>query len=323
MLLPSDTLAALTDRIHDDEVDTTEPVLRALVREHLPRWSGAPATPLAGTGTTNTLWRLRGEPADLIVRLPRMASGAASIETEVDLLPRLTKSPVAALAQVPRLVHAGTPTDAYPLPWMVVEWLDGDDLWARRDSQVSRSSELPAEMAALVTAIGSVTGVPAPDRGEGSRGGPLGPLLERLRRWLDDPRWSAAALVDVATIESLADEAAELVGETTPRRFVHGDLIPGNLLVNDDRLSAVIDWGGAGYGDPAQDLAPAWALFDGQQRQRFREAVTADDATWLRARAIELEHALGGVLYYVPRHHPLGDVMTRTLGHILDDAGRR
>lgn len=79
--------------------------------------------------------------------------------------------------------------------------------------------------------------------------------------------------------------------------FVHGDLIPGNLLVNDNRLSAVIDWGGAGWGDVAQDYAPAWAVLTAAERPMFRDAVGADDASWLRGRTFELEHAVGGVLY--------------------------
>lgn len=37
------------------------------------------------------------------------------------------------------------------------------------------------------------------------------------------------------------------------------------------------------------------------------------------ARAFALEQAVGGVLYYVPRRHPLGDVMARTLARILTD----
>jgi hypothetical protein len=47
--------------------------------------------------------------------------------------------------------------------------------------------------------------------------------------------------------------------------------------------------------------------------------VGPDDSTWVRARTIELQHAVGGVLYYVPRRHALGDVMARTLHRILDD----
>jgi len=140
--------------------------------------------------------------------------------------------------------------------------------------------------------------------------------LAALDGWLDDPAWSAGDLVDVAAIRRCADECRE-ASDIVERVFVHGDLIPGNLLTTDGRLSAVIDWGGAGYGDPAQDLAPAWSVFDGRARDAFVEAMGADDETWLRARAFELEHAVGGIVYYAPRGHPLADVMRRTLDRLL------
>lgn len=310
----------MSDRIHDGEVDTSEATLRALLADQLPNWAHATATRLDGTGTTNALWRLDGDPIDIVVRLPRIASGAASIGTEVALLPRLATTAIAGVVRIPTLVHAGSPTAEYPLPWMATEWLDGDDLWDRRESADAASPSLAAEVAELVRTLGSLEDLPAPERARGARGGPLGPLLDRLRHWLDDPRWAADELVDVSAIRFLADQAAEVIDEPTPRRFVHGDLIPGNLLLRDGRLAALIDWGGAGHGDPAQDLAPAWALFDTAQRRRFRDEMDVDDATWLRARTIELEHAVGGVLYYVPRSHPLGQVMSRTLQRILSDS---
>ena len=40
-----------------------------------------------------------------------------------------------------------------------------------------------------------------------------------------------------------------------------GDLLPGNLLVEEGRR-AVIDWGGFGLADPALDLMPAWNAMD-------------------------------------------------------------
>ena len=40
--------------------------------------------------------------------------------------------------------------------------------------------------------------------------------------------------------------------------WVHGDLLPGNLLVVEGRLAAVIDFGALNAGDPACDLQPAW-----------------------------------------------------------------
>ncbi|MEM7287944.1 MAG: phosphotransferase [Actinomycetota bacterium] len=311
----------MEDRIHDHELDTSEGIVRALLASQLPAWADATMARLDSSGTTNALWRLTGaDGSRAVARLPRMESGAAGIETESALLPALAATDLGRRFRLPELVHVGRPQDAYPLPWLVSTWLDGEDLWTLRDAPAARSHELADDLAAIVASIGSLQGLAAPDRAPGSRGGPLRELLEQLRRWLEDPRWRAADLVDVAAIGRLADEAAEVADGPTPRRFVHGDLIPGNLLVSDGRPTAIIDWGGAGHGDPAQDLAPAWSILDHDLRRRFRDAVGADDATWLRARTIELEHALGGVLYYRPRGHALGDVMARTLDRILDDS---
>ncbi|MCE0448053.1 phosphotransferase [Streptomyces tricolor] len=53
---------------------------------------------------------------------------------------------------------------------------------------------------------------------------------------------------------------------------------PGNVLVGGGRLSAVIDFGCAGVGDPAVDLIVAWNLLPGTARDTFRQAVGAGDA---------------------------------------------
>jgi len=53
-----------------------------------------------------------------------------------------------------------------------------------------------------------------------------------------------------------------------------------------------------------------------------RERVGVDDATWERARVNAVEQALGGLVYYTPRRHPLAEVMGRTLRRVLDDHRR-
>ena len=65
---------------------------------------------------------------------------------------------------------------------------------------------------------------------------------------------------------------------------MHGNLLPGNLLVVDGRLSAVIDWGGLNVGDPVRDLQPAWNVFAGDSRMRFCAELAIDDAWWVRGR---------------------------------------
>ena len=79
--------------------------------------------------------------------------------------------------------------------------------------------------------------------------------------------------------------------------WVHGDLLPGNLLVRDERLCGVIDWSGAGVGDPACDAMVAWSL-PPHARRTFRRAVGFDDATWTRGRGWVVEQTILYIPYY-------------------------
>jgi aminoglycoside phosphotransferase (APT) family kinase protein len=223
------------------------------------------------------------------------------------------------VVSTPEVLHVGEPHEVFPHQWSVFGWLDGTDAWSARAELGDDLDGLARDLGEAVLAIRDLAGVvPAPARAPGERGGPIEPLVRCLERWLDDPQWRAADLIEIAAVRRLAAEALE-VEDSAETTFVHGDLIAGNLLVQSGRLSAILDWGGAGYGDPAQDLAPAWSVLNAAARRRFREIIGDDDAAWVRARTIEVEHAVGGVLYYVPRQHPLGDVMTATLDRILAD----
>jgi aminoglycoside phosphotransferase (APT) family kinase protein len=77
-----------------------------------------------------------------------------------------------------------------------------------------------------------------------------------------------------------------------PPVWVHGDVAVGNLLATEGRLSAVIDFGTCGVGDPACDLVIAWTLFADDSRQAFKQAVDLDPQTWDRARGWALWKAL-------------------------------
>ena len=72
----------------------------------------------------------------------------------------------------------------------------------------------------------------------------------------------------------------------------HGNVSAGNLLLTKGRLSAVIDFGSSGVGDPACDLTIAWTLFSGENRETFRAALPLDRDIWSRARGWALWKAL-------------------------------
>ena len=78
-----------------------------------------------------------------------------------------------------------------------------------------------------------------------------------------------------------------------PGVWFHGDIAPGNLLLDDQgSLSAVLDFGTCGVGDPACDLVITWTLLRGPARDAFRAGVGLDGPTWARARGWALWKAL-------------------------------
>ncbi len=299
----------------------SEPIVRSLLTAECAGWSKAPIEYLKTSGTDNAMWRVRlDDQPDVVVRLPRRPHAAAGVEREIAVLQQIRRAGIGSIVGTPSVRHVGHPHEVFPHRWSVLEWIDGSDAWTARNDLDARSlAALATDLGHVVSAIGGIVDVDVAQRPPGSRGGPLQALLARLDGWLTDPEWNAASLIDVTAVKRLAGQATEVLDEPATEGLVHGDLIPGNLLMRVGRLGAIIDWGSAGRGDTAQDLAPAWAVLTAAERATFREAAGAGDAAWIRGRTFELEHAVGGVLYYKPRRHPLGDVMERTLSRILSD----
>ena len=122
-----------------------------------------------------------------------------------------------------------------------------------------------------------------------------------LADWDEQTRRSIQGLKD--TIDtSMATEAWERTLEappwTGPDVWIHGDLKSDNLLRVGDEITAVLDFGGLGVGDPACDLIVAWDLLTPENRDRFQAATSVDDATWARGRGWALSIAVIALPYY-------------------------
>jgi aminoglycoside phosphotransferase (APT) family kinase protein len=244
--------------------------VRALLRAHAPGCADLPLT-LFAEGWDNAMWRLG---AELVVRLPRRALSVALITNEHRALPEIGP-PLASLGiRTPIPVIAAPPTDVFPWPWSVVPWIDGTAAIA--SSRTENGLWAPELAAALLTLHS-----PAP------ADAPLNPVRGRELRTRDDAmRPRLAALSRHSTLRDYW--AAGLAAPPSDERvWIHGDLHPGNILVHEGRLAALIDFGDVTVGDPAYDLAAAWMLFDTAGRETFRAATDSryDDATWVRARA--------------------------------------
>lgn len=103
--------------------------------------------------------------------------------------------------------------------------------------------------------------------------------------------------------------------------WLHGDLLPSNLLIEDGRLSGVIDFGSLDTGDPACDLMPAWSNFEAHTRDAFHAALSIDDATWARGRGWELSWALIALPYYLHTNPEFVTAAHHTIAEVLSDRG--
>jgi aminoglycoside phosphotransferase (APT) family kinase protein len=205
----------------------------------------------------------------------------------------------------------GHPAEGYPFAWSVYEWLPGENA----NGTIDDLDQAAVDLAAFVTALRRVDTTDADPRPRGARGGPLGELDGAVRRSIEqlgDRIDGGAALRSWE--ESL--DASEWDGEEV---WVHGDLLPGNLLVVDSRLSAVIDFGCLNVGDPACDLQPAWNVFAGGSRTRYRAELQADDASWLRGRGWALFQAVVALPYYWDTNPGMIRQASNALAQVLAD----
>ncbi len=256
--------------MHGGEIDITEGTVRRLLASQFPEWADLPLSRVAETGTDHALFRLGDE---LVVRLPRLEGPDVQAALEAEWLPRLApRLPLAV--SIP--IALGEPDDGYPFKWSVNPWLPGEPL----DPARVDPARLSVELAEFVRALQSCDATGA--RLFGSRGQPLDEP-ERDRRTRESLA-AAADLIDAPSALAVWEEAQQAPVHVGSPIWFHGDLTEGNLLVRDGRLSAVLDWGPFGAGDPACELHSAWLLLNRRGRQRFREIVGCDEASWQRGR---------------------------------------
>ncbi|SDD01903.1 aminoglycoside phosphotransferase family protein [Glycomyces harbinensis] len=259
--------------------EITADLARRLVADQFPHWAHLPVAPVPRQGWDNRTFRLG---TDLSVRLPSAAGYAAAVEEEDRCLPVLAEHlPIA----IPEPVALGRPSPQYPHPWSVRRWLEGDTVEAAAGLDRVR---LAADLGSVLTDLfeAPAGGGPAAGRHSFFRGchpSVYGDEVQAALDVLDD--------VDADACRQVWAEACATVWGARPSWF-HGDVSPGNLLVTGGRLSALIDFGTCGVGDPASDLQIAWTYFSGESRRRFREAVALTDDEWRRARGWALWKAL-------------------------------
>jgi len=290
--------------MHADETTIDENVVHQLLSSQFPQWANLPIQFLETGGTENAIYRLGDEMA---IRLPRIASAAPNIEKEYEWLPKLASS--ISLA-IPGPLAKGLPTEDYAFPWYIYKWLDGKNA---ANEPITDFDQAASDLGNFIAALHKLDTTNAP---RAERGG----SLKRLR--------DAATRAAITELEGVIDtdlaikawDRAILTPEWrgTPL-WIHGDLHAGNVLVENGKLSAIIDFGGMGIGDPACDLMAAWTLLNAETRQKFRTITQVDDDTWERGRGWALTMGLVALPYYKDTNPEFARIARHAIDEVLEE----
>jgi aminoglycoside phosphotransferase (APT) family kinase protein len=281
------------------EVVIDIPLVQSLLLEQHRDLARLPLTQV-GEGWDNAVFRL-GE--DLAVRLPRRAASAPMIEHEQRWLPELARR---LPLPVPTPIRMGRPGSGFPWSWSVVRWLPG----------VTAVAELRNPQAVAATLGGFLRALhqPAPEDAPHNpfRSIPLDARTSRLHEHLDQ----LGDVINRERVLRLWDRLVVTPRWAGPPTWIHGDLHPANLLLVDDQLAAVIDFGDITCGDPATDLSVMWMLLPPEHRETIFTAAgrnrsnPADEEMWRRARGWAL--AIGVAVVALGRE-----------GNLLAEMGKR
>lgn len=295
-------------KMHVDEIETNGSLVVQLLAAQFPQWAGLPVRPIRSAGTDNALYRL-GD--DMLVRLPRIHWAVDQVDKEYQWLPRL--APHLPLA-VPVPIAKGKPGEGYPWQWVIYRWLEGEHAAVDR---IAYPKQAAIDLAQFITALQQIdaTGGPLPGKHGLSRGKPLAPRDKYTREAIA----ALHGIIDTGAATAAWEAALQAPKWNRAPVWFHGDLLPGNLLFKQSRLTAVIDFGTLGVGDPACDLMVAWNLFSGESREMFQAVLGVDDATWARGRGWALSQAVIFIPYYLNTNLLGVDYARRAIEEVLAD----
>jgi len=292
------------------KVDIDASLVSQLVATQFPQWAHLSIRPVEFGGWDNRTFHL-GE--QMTVRLPSAAAYSLQVEKEQRWLPRL--APQLPLP-IPVPLAMGQPADGYPWHWSVYRWLDGE---IATTESITDLRQFAIDLARFLIALYRIdpTGGPPPGPHNFFRGGSLTVYDGETRQALK----TLDGQIDTGMAAEVW-EAALASSWPGPPVWVHGDVSSGNLLVEEGRLSAVIDFGSSAVGDPACDLYIAWTFFDEKSRDTFRAALPLDGATWARGRGWTLWKAMITLAEHMDANPDKAGIARRVINEVLADHRR-
>lgn len=256
------------------------PLVQKLIAVQFPKLAHLPITPVDQSGWDNRTFHLGDR---MVVRLPSDAAYTDQAEKAYRWLPEL--GPQLPLA-IPIPLALGQPSEDFPWHWSIYNWIKGENATKERIEDLNRFAMTLANFLKTLQAF-DTTGGPAAGQHSFYRGGALSTYHEETKQAIEQ----LGDKINKTLITEIWQKALASTWDKPPV-WVHGDIAPGNLLVDEGKLVAIIDFGQLCIGDPACDLAIAWTFFDEASRDAFWAALPLDVDTWARGRGWALWKAL-------------------------------
>lgn len=269
--------------MHENEFDIDENLVRSLLSSQCPQWANLPIKAVPSSGTGNALFRLGDE---YVMRLPRLDGAFANITKEYEWVPKIAELVNTPLSEP---FFKGQPNHDYPSIWTIVKWNEG---YNPDFEQEHEYASLAKELACFLNELHDIK----------LANGPLsrrGIALKELDAETSQAIRALQGEIDGPLITTLWNKLSNTPSWHKDPVWIHGDLLPGNILIQKNLLSAVIDFSDVGIGDPACDCIIAWSLLNANSRKIFKESLNnMDDHTWERGRGWALSIALIILPYY-------------------------
>ena len=257
---------------------TTIPTLELackLIKDQFPNYSHLAITEVKVQGHDNRTFRLG---PDMLIRMPTAESYALKVPKEQELLPKLISH---LSLPIPTPIKMGGPSKDYPYLFSIYKWLEGESANSLTIDDESLE-HIARQLAKFLNELQSIDSVEGPEPGLHNwyRGAHVNVYDAQARAQIKQ----LEGVIDISSALHLWEKALTSKWEKPPV-WIHGDFASGNILIQNNKLSAVIDFGGMGVGDPACDLVIAWTFLKGKAREIFVRETDLDSDTWARTRA--------------------------------------
>jgi aminoglycoside phosphotransferase (APT) family kinase protein len=223
------------------DIEITVELVRQLLDDQFPEFAKESLQEV-GSGWDNVMFRLGDS---LAVRIPRRKSFAHSLQNEQNFSPQLN-----LIIPAPVPIHRGNPTESFPHPWSIVPWLTGE------------TADLAPPHADEATALANFLKALHQPAAENAPYNPYrGCDLSFRESKLQENPMNLNIFLE-SHHKTQWQKALEAPPHPSKNRlWVHGDLHPQNILTQNGKITAIIDWGDLTSGDPAVDAAAFYMLF--------------------------------------------------------------